>query len=113
MNKKGRPRKKKIIQQHPGIDTFSPENIAANTEKVILSLEEYETIRLYDHQGLDQKTAAGMMGISQQSFSLILRKARRKVSDALVNAKCVKISGGDFINKRSADVIRRIRGLLN
>jgi predicted DNA-binding protein (UPF0251 family) len=76
-------------------------------------LEEYETIRLYDHRGFDQRTAAGMMGISQQSFSLILRRARRKLSDALVNAKSVKISGGDFINKRSADVIKRIRGILN
>ena len=99
-NKQGRPRKKKIIHDQPRTDHFSPRGRPGRPEVVMVAVEEYEAIRIHDHLGLQQKEAARMMGISQQSFSRIVRDARRKVSDALVNAKVIRISGGNFENKR-------------
>lgn len=101
---KGRPRKKKIIQEAPRIDHFSPRGRPGRPDESIVTMEEYEALRLHDYMGMQQKEAADMMGISQQSFSRIVRKGREKVSDALVNAKIIRIEGGDFINKNSANI---------
>ena len=109
MSNKGRPRKKKIIKEHPRIDFFKPDGFGdvSNISKV--AMEEYEAIRLQDYLGMHQKQAADMMGISQQSFSRIIRTARKKISDAIVNAKTIKIEGGDFVNKRSMDVVNKLK----
>lgn len=105
----GRPRKKKIVQQEPPIEHFSPRGRPGRPDEVIVSVEEYETIRLADFLGMNQKKASRMMDISQQSFSRIVREARRKVSDAIVNAKIIRIEGGDFINKRSLDLANKLK----
>ena len=105
----GRPRKKRIVQEQPRIEHFSPRGRPGRPDEIIVKVEEFESIRLSDHLGMDQKAAAGMMGISQQSFSRIVRGARGKISDALVNAKIIRIEGGDFINKRSQDLAIKLR----
>ena len=61
------------------------------------------------NKSAQQKKASEMMGISQQSFSRIVREARKKLSDAIVNAKIIKIEGGNFINKRSHDLANKIK----
>lgn len=105
----GRPRKKKIVQGQPRIDNFMPRGSAGELEEVVMPLEAYESLRLADHLNLSQKKAAEMMGISQQSFSRIVRGARSVVADAIVNAKVIKIEGGDFINKRSMDLMSKLK----
>ncbi len=105
---RGRPRKRKIVQGEPSIDHFSPRGRPGRPDEVIMSIEEYESLRLADLLSLPQKCAADMMGISQQSFSRIVRKARNSVADAIVNAKIIRIEGGDYINKRSMDVMSKL-----
>lgn len=109
MKPKGRPKKKKIIQQGPRIDHFSPRGRPGRPDETTVTLEEYEAIRLYDYQGMEQKSAAAMMGISQQSFSRLVREARKKIADALVNAKIIRIEGGNFVNKRSIDIANKLK----
>ena len=109
MRSKGRPRKKKIVQEHPRIDHFSPRGRPGRPDEVAVAIEEYEAIRLHDYLGMDQKASAGMMGISQQSFSRIVREARKKVSDAIVNAKIIRIGGGDFISKRTMQLTDKLK----
>ncbi len=109
MRPKGRPKKKKIIREQPRIDHFSPRGRPGRPDEVIVTMEEYEALRLHDYLGMQQKDAAKMMGISQQSFSRIVREARKKVSDAIVNAKIIRIEGGDFINKRSLDIENKLK----
>jgi predicted DNA-binding protein (UPF0251 family) len=109
MMMKGRPKKKKIVQEEPRIDHFSPRGRPGRPDESIVAMEEYEAIRLHDYLGMQQKQAAEMMGISQQSFSRIVRDARRKVSDAIVNAKIIRIEGGHFINKRAMEVANKLR----
>ncbi len=107
--KKGRPPKKKIVHDHPRIDNFTPEGRPELSDISIVALEEYEAIRLQDHLGMPQKQAAEMMGISQQTFSRIIRLARGKVSDAIVNAKTIRIEGGDFVSKRSMLITDKLK----
>jgi len=109
MQNKGRPRKKKVIHQQPRIDHFSPRGRPGRPDESVITLEEYESLRLHDYLGMRQQHAAEMMHISQQSFSRIVREARKKVSDALVNAKIIRIEGGDFINKQSMDIATKLR----
>ena len=63
-------------------------------EEVILTLDEYEAIRLADLNGLYQEQAASRMNVSRQTFGRIIEAARRKVADVLVNGKVLRIEGG-------------------
>jgi len=108
--RKGRPCKTKIIQKVPRIEQFKPDGFNSYEQEVaVVPLEEYESIRLHDYLGVDQKKAAEMMGISQQSFSRIVRKARKHISDAIVNAKSIKIEGGYYVSKRSIDIANKLK----
>lgn len=113
MGKKGRPKKKKIIHDQPRIDHFSPRGRPGRPDETVLAMEEYEALRLNDYLTMQQKEAAALMGISQQSFSRIVRQARHKVADAIVNAKIIRIEGGDFISKRSMDLANKLKNRSN
>jgi predicted DNA-binding protein (UPF0251 family) len=57
-------------------------------------MDEFEALRLADHLGLSQKKAAGSMKVSQQTFSRILKRARRTIADALASGMIIRIQGG-------------------
>jgi uncharacterized protein len=63
-------------------------------EEIVMTLDEFETLRLADLNGLYQEQAAVEMGISRPTFSRIVDAARRKVADALVHGKALRIEGG-------------------
>ena len=67
-------------------------------ESVELSVDEFEAIRLKDLQGLEQTAAAISMHISQPTFHRIIEAGRKKVADALVNGKAIRIEGGDYVS---------------
>ncbi len=106
---RGRPRKRKIIHEQPRIDQFSPWGRPGQPDETSIAIEEYEAIRLQDYLGISQNQAAKMMGISQQSFSRIVREARKKVADAIVNAKILRLQGGNFVHKRTLDITEKLR----
>lgn len=91
---KGRPPKVRSIQNIPKITQFSPRGKPGRPDETVLSLDQFEAINLADYRGLDQFEASNILGVSRQSFSRILAQARRKVADALVNGKIIRISGG-------------------
>ena len=63
-------------------------------EEVSLALDELEAIRLADLSELYQEDAAKKMNISRQTFGNIINSAHKKIADALLNAKALKIEGG-------------------
>jgi len=63
---------------------------------VVLTIDEYEALRLGDFEGLNHEKAAEKMGISRQTFGRIIESAHHKVADALVNARALRIRGGDI-----------------
>lgn len=63
--------------------------------EVKLSLDEYECIRLIDHEGFGQEQCAIQMGVARTTVQSIYKSAREKMADMLVNAKALRIEGGD------------------
>jgi len=59
-----------------------------------LTIDEFEAMRLACLEGMKQKDAAKLMNISRPTFSRIVASACKKVTDALVNIKAIKIEGG-------------------
>ena len=92
----GRPIKYRIVHKDPDTKQFSPRGHRGRPGYNQLRIEEVEAIRLIDHMGLKQSEAAGSMGISQQTFSRVLRKARKSLAEALVLGHIIKVSGGVF-----------------
>jgi len=58
-------------------------------------MDELETIRLADFEGLYHEQAAEQMNISRSTFGRILDSARRKVADAIINGKALNIKALD------------------
>ena len=65
-------------------------------EEAILSVDEFEAVRLKDLEGLDQNECAKKMDISQPTFHRLVVAARRKIADALTHGKTIKIEGGHY-----------------
>jgi predicted DNA-binding protein (UPF0251 family) len=63
-------------------------------ENVYLTLDEFEAVRLACLEGLKQVDAAKKMKISRPTFSRIETSAHKKIADALVNIKAIRIEGG-------------------
>ena len=92
-----RPVKLRCVTQLPSAGLFRPVGIPINIlQEVRLSVEEAESIRLRDLEGLEQEKCAEKMRISRPTFHRILELARRKLADALINGKAIQIEGGNF-----------------
>jgi len=92
-----RPFRCRRVGFQPGITYFKPAGVRlAGLTDVILTLDEFEAVRLKDYEGMDQGAAAKKMKISQPTFSRVLETARKKIADALVNGKAIKIQGGRY-----------------
>lgn len=90
-----RPCKCRHICGNPQINYFKPRGLSlSQLEEVVLTIDEFEAIRLADLEGLYQEDAAKNMNISRQTFGNIIESAHRKIGDAIVNAKALKIEGG-------------------
>ena len=90
-----RPKKTRWIKCEPGEKCFRPQCKPLNKlDGVLLTIDEFEAIRLADCEGFKQQEAAKRMRISRPTFSRIISSARSKVGDALVNIKAIKIDGG-------------------
>ena len=63
-------------------------------QEVSLSVDEFEALRLADLDGLYHDRAAASMGVSRATFGRIVEAARRKVAEALVGGKALRIVGG-------------------
>ena len=90
-----RPRLDRRIRFNPNITYFKPQGVPMRFLDIIeLTTEEAEALRLKNVQGLDQQEAAKKMNTSQSTFQRILSSAYKKISDALINGKAIKIVCG-------------------
>jgi uncharacterized protein len=86
------PRRVKAL---PPCSYFKPAGIPiSRLEEVTLCVDEFEAIRLADLEGLYQDDAAARMGVSRPTFARIVEASRRKVADALVHGRALRIGGG-------------------
>lgn len=88
-----RPRKFRFCRQFNGADFYKPRGIPLSMlELVDLSVEELEALRLCDFEELEQEEAAKKMDISRATLQRDLYSARKKVADALLHSKAIKIN---------------------
>lgn len=103
------PRKQRCrwIGAYPDCWEFSPEE-DTEEEPVIMSLDEFETIRLLDREGMTQEQCAGHMGVARTTVTAIYNCARRKIAEALVDGKRLLIRGGNYrLNSQGTENIIR------
>ena len=83
------------IAGRPAASVFRPIGIPARElEEVVMTLDEFEAMRLADLDGRYQEQAAEQMNVSRPTFSRIIDSAHRKMADALVHGKALRIEGG-------------------
>ena len=90
-----RPVKRRMVCQEPRFKVFGPPNIS-NKNSVCMPVEEYEAIRLIDHEGLTQEECAKLMGVARTTVQKIYDDARFKIADALVKGFTLRIEGGNY-----------------
>ncbi len=77
---------------NPGVVYFKPQGIPLRLlEEVVLMPDEVEALKLYEVDGLEQTMAAKKMKVSQPTFARILASANKKVSEALIKGKAIRI----------------------
>ncbi len=92
-----RPHKCRMVSSLTCASYFKPAGVPLHfLEEVQLFTEEAEALRLKDIEGLEQADAATRMGVSRPTFQRVLVSAHRKVADALLNGKAIRIQGGHF-----------------
>lgn len=86
------------IAAGPTLTVFKPAGIPTrDLAQVTMTLDEYESLRLADLEGLYQAEAAEAMGVSRPTFGRILESARRKVAAALTHGSALLIEGGPVV----------------
>ncbi|MBT3464959.1 DUF134 domain-containing protein [archaeon] len=92
-----RPKKQRYVGKEPIIDYFKPRGIPIrDLEEINLTKEEYEALRLKEIENYSQVKCSELMNVSQPTYSRVLDSARKKITDAIVNGKALKIEGGVF-----------------
>ena len=92
------PRKVKCrkVCHYPQTLEFLPQNNNAGQEPIVLTVDEYETIRLIDRRGMSQEQCAAFMQIARTTVQRIYETARKKLADFVVEGRPLRIEGGDF-----------------
>lgn len=92
-----RPRKWRKVCCLPENNLFGPLNGPdVESRIIIMTVEEYETIRLIDLEGLTQEECAERMQVARATVQKIYNDARSKLAESLVNGNILKIEGGDY-----------------
>jgi len=93
-----RPRKWRKVCCLPDNAMFGPLGAAPGDETaVVMTVDEYETIRLIDLQGFTQEECAAQMNVARTTVQGIYNDARKKLADVLVNGRRLLIQGGDYV----------------
>jgi len=91
-----RPIKPRRVFFDPKVTYFKPRAVPLSMlEEVGLNIDELEALRLCDYKNLEQTEAAKKMKISQSTLQRILTSARKKLAQALIEGKAIKIRKKD------------------
>jgi len=91
-----RTEKDRIVHTPPLFSEFKPIGVPVHElMNVILTLDEFEAFRLADYLGLSHAEGAEEMGISRSTFSRLIEKSRKKISDFIIEGRVLSIDGGN------------------
>jgi len=92
-----RPQDDRIVHEPPLFTEFKPVGVRGHElERIQLTLDELEAVRLADQLGLSHEEAAGEMEISRSTFTRLIEKARKKIADFIIHGKLLSIDGGSI-----------------
>lgn len=91
-----RPRKFRKVCHFPQTRSFSPVESEEEKEPVLMTVDEYETIRLIDKEGLSQEECCSFMQVARTTVQQVYASARKKLADAIVDGRPLLITGGEF-----------------
>ena len=92
-----RPRKWRRVCYLPESNRFGPlEPTGEEASTITMTVDEYETVRWIDLEGLTQEECALQMNIARTTVQGIYNDARKKLAESLVEGKILLISGGQY-----------------
>lgn len=91
-----RPSKCRKVCRLPQNDTFIATSGQETEPCTIMTVDEYEAIRLIDKEGFSQEECSGYMKVARTTVQLIYTSARKKLADFLVDGQPLKIEGGNY-----------------
>ncbi|HHH54855.1 MAG TPA: DUF134 domain-containing protein [Bacteroidetes bacterium] len=92
-----RNKKERTIGFPPLFTSFKPVGVAGrHLSNIILTIDEYEAIRLADFEGFNHDEAATEMNISRSTFTRLIEKARRKTAQMIISGNMITIEGGNI-----------------
>ena len=87
-----RPRKPRYLRFQLNVYYFKPRGVPLRfLEEVKLLPDELEALKLAEVENLKQTKAAKMMRVSQPTFARILSSAHKKIAEALITGKAIRI----------------------
>jgi predicted DNA-binding protein (UPF0251 family)/DNA-directed RNA polymerase subunit RPC12/RpoP len=93
----GRPHRIRYVEGIPNFTYFQPRDESFQKGfEVVLTIAEFEALRLKHHEGKTQVECAELMHVSQPTFSRILDLAHKKITEALIHGKAIRIEGGSI-----------------
>ena len=95
-----------MISVAPGNIYYKPKGVpVSELEETVVTLDEFEAIRLADYEQWYQEKAAAGMHISRQTFGRIIESARYKIASALINGHAIRIAGGDVALQQDRKIL--------
>jgi predicted DNA-binding protein (UPF0251 family) len=93
-----RPKRQRRLKEPPSVTGFIPDDgDFDNNDIIVLLYEEYEAIKLADYEELSQLEASKIMEVSRPTFTRIYDAARKKIAQAFMEHKHLRIGGGDVV----------------
>ena len=92
-----RPTKCRKVCHFPQVLEFLPSQAGEQKAPVILTVDEYEAIRLIDKEGLSQEQCCEFMQIARTTVQRIYESARKKLAACLVQGRELSITGGNYL----------------
>lgn len=91
-----RPNKRKRVYRLPVYSQFLTKDRKNTENKLILSVEEFETLRLLDYLGMTQEECARRMNVGRATVQTLYMEARKKMARFLVEGTVLLIEGGNY-----------------
>lgn len=95
-----KPREVEFLPENLG---FRPIKESEGKQTVILTVDEFESIRLVDKEGVSQAECGIYMNVSRATAQRIYATARRKIAQSLVDGLPLLIEGGDYQLKNTEE----------
>ena len=91
----GRRTRMRSVKSPPDNFYFTSKNEQFFENSIEITVAEFEAMRLKHYLGMTQKICAEKMGLSQPTFSRILKNAHKKITEAIIEGKEIRVQGGN------------------